>query len=286
LAGIVIGLLRRVRVFMVGQTRRSMRPKVAGSAADPLVMAHDLAALPSSGLHAQLSGDAHLLNPGGYASLGRDLVFDLNDFDETHVGPFEWDVKRLATSVEIAGRQRDLSRGERKDLVRALVSAYRTAIREFASMGDLDVWYSRLDARAMIEALRADRDRKQTKGLRRAVGKARSNDGRRALSTLTRSVDGEPRFVSEPPLIVPLADLAVPDEGTSLVRDVLRGYARSLPHDRLVLLERFHPVDVAQKVVGVRSVATPCWTALLLGRDHHDPPLLQPKEQRPPCSTG
>src|SRR5262249_48064914 len=150
-----------------------------------LVMAHDLAAQPNSGLLAQLSGDAHLVNFGGFASPERNLVFDLNDFDETLTGPFEWDVKRLATSVEIAGRAPELDDAERAILVRGVVRAYRAAIREFASMGELDLWYARLDAGAMIEALRADHDRKLTKQLRRAIAKARSNDGVRAVSKLT-----------------------------------------------------------------------------------------------------
>jgi uncharacterized protein (DUF2252 family) len=241
------------------------------------VMAHDLAARPSTGLHTQLSGDAHLSNFGGFASPDRDLVFDLNDFDETLEGPFEWDVKRLAASFEIAARQRDFSAADRSTAVLGVVRAYRDAIRQFATMGDLDVWYARLNAQAMVAKLRAAHDAKLAKTLKRTAAKARLNDGRRALATLTREVDGEPRIVSEPPLIVPVSELA--DDGTeAYVRASFRSYRRSLPSDRRVLLEQFHYVDLARKVVGVGSVGTRCWILLMLGRDERDPLFLQFKE--------
>jgi uncharacterized protein (DUF2252 family) len=243
----------------------------------PAVMARDLASMPSAGLRVQLSGDAHLLNFGGFASPERDLVFDLNDFDETLEGPFEWDVKRLGASVEIAARERGFGSSDRRAAVIAVARAYRQAIRQFATMGDLDVWYARLDARTMLDELRAGHDAKLTKSLKRAVVKARSNDGRRALATLTYEVEGELRIVSEPPLIVPLAEL-VEDDVEATVHAVFRGYRRSLPGDRRVLLERFRYVDLARKVVGVGSVGTRCWVLLMLGRDEHDPLFLQIKE--------
>ena len=174
-----------------------------GSAA---VMAHDLASLPNTGLHAQLSGDAHLLNFGGFATPERELVFDLNDFDETLVGPFEWDVKRLAASFEIAARERNFSTSERMNAVLGVVRAYREAVRQFAAAGELDVWYARLDVRSIVSELNAGHDQKLAKTLKRSAAKARANDGARALSTLTREIDGAPHFVSEPPLIVPLTD--------------------------------------------------------------------------------
>ena len=244
------------------------------------VMTHDLSRLPNVDLRAQLSGDAHLLNFGGFASAERDLVFDLNDFDETSPGPFEWDVKRLAASFEITARGRDFNNTERSAAVLGVVRAYREAIRQFAGMGDLDVWYARLDARSMIASLRAGHDTKLAKQLGRSADKARSNDGRRELAKLTRVVDGDVRIASQPPLIVPLSELTADDTESSL-RALLRDYAQSLSPDRRVLLDRFRPVDFARKVVGVGSVGTRCWIMLMLGRDEHDPLFLQIKEANP-----
>jgi uncharacterized protein (DUF2252 family) len=245
-----------------------------GSAA---VMAHDLASLPNSGLHAQLSGDAHLLNFGGFASPERGMVFDLNDFDETLAGPFEWDVKRLAASFEIAARARNFRKSERLNAVLGVVRAYREAVREFAAIGDLDVWYARLDVGSIVKELKAEHDQKLAKTVTRSVAKARANDGMRALSTLTRQVDGSPLFVSEPPLIVPLAELAT-ENAEAPLRAIYRSYRHSLPADRRLLLERFRYIDSARKVVGVGSVGTRCWVLLMLGRDEHDPLFLQMKE--------
>jgi uncharacterized protein (DUF2252 family) len=241
------------------------------------VMAHDLASTPSSGLRAQLSGDAHLSNFGAFASPERDLVFDLNDFDETLPGPFEWDVKRLAASLEVAGRERSFDDAERAAAVTGAVRAYRRAMRGFAALGDLDVWYARLDARAIADRLREAHDVKLMKSLRHIVAKARAYDGRRQLATLTHEVDGEPRIVSEPPLIVPLAELGA-QSTESLLRLVVDAYDRSLPADRRVLLGRYRLVDLARKVAGVGSVGTRCWIVLLLGRDERDPLFLQVKE--------
>jgi uncharacterized protein (DUF2252 family) len=241
------------------------------------VMAHDLASTPASGLRAQLAGDAHLFNFGGFASAERDLVFDLNDFDETLPGPFEWDVKRLAASLEIAGRERGFGKAERATAVSAAVRAYRKAMKGFAALGDLDVWYARLDARTIAGRLRTAHDPKLVKGLRRTVAKAQSNDGRRGLATLTRAVDGEPRIISDPPLIVPLAELGMPSD-ESLLREVFAEYRRSLAPDRRVLFGRYRYVDLARKVVGIGSVGTQSWIVLLLGRDGRDPLFLQVKE--------
>jgi uncharacterized protein (DUF2252 family) len=241
------------------------------------VMAHDLASTPTSGLNAQLAGDAHLSNFGGFGSPDRDLVFDVNDFDETLPGPFEWDVKRLATSLEIAGRERGFGKSDRASVLTAAVRAYREAMRGFAALGDLDVWYARLDARTVVSRLRTEHDPKLVKGLQRAVSKARSNDGRRALKTLTHAVDGEPRIVSEPPLIVPLAELGTTSP-EPLLRRVFAGYRRSVAPDRKALLDRYRYVDLARKVVGIGSVGTQCWIVLFLGRDGDDPLFLQVKE--------
>jgi uncharacterized protein (DUF2252 family) len=172
------------------------------------VMARDLGPTANSGLSVQLSGDAHLLNFGGFASPERDLVFDLNDFDETLAGPFEWDVKRLAASFEIAGRERNFSEVERKEAVLTAVRSYRQAMRRFAAMGDLDVWYARLDAKEIDEDLRLKRSRKRESTLRRSEANAYWHDQMHALAELTREVDGEPRIVSDPPLLVPISELA------------------------------------------------------------------------------
>ena len=217
------------------------------------------------------------MNFGGFASPERDLVFDLNDFDETLPGPFEWDVKRLAASVEIAGRERAFKKSDRTNAVLESVNAYRCAITRFAAMGDLAVWYARLDVAAIVGELQAAHDRKLAKSLALTAAKAESNDSMRALSTLTRDVDGEPRIVSEPPLIVPLAELAAGDE-EAVIPAVFRSYRRSLPKDRRVLLDRFRRVDIARKVVGVGSVGTQCWILLMVGRDDSDPLFLQLKE--------
>ena len=241
------------------------------------VMARDLAELPNTGLGVQLCGDAHLLNFGGFASPERNLVFDLNDFDETLPGPFEWDVKRLSASLEVAARSRGFDDSARSAAVLAGVGAYRKAIQQFATMGDLDVWYARLDAQSLLDQLRSEHDTKLAKSLGHAVAKARWNDGHRALATLTHDVDGEPRFVSQPPLIVPLAELGDDSVEPSL-RSLFRSYARSLQADRRVLLERFRYVDLAHKVVGVGSVGTRCWVMLRVGRDVGDPLFLQVKE--------
>jgi uncharacterized protein (DUF2252 family) len=246
------------------------------------IMAADLASTPQAGLRAQVCGDAHLSNFGTYASPERDLVFDLNDFDETLAGPFEWDVKRLATSFEIAGRHRGFDERDRRRVVLGLVRAYRQAIRQFAAMGDLAVWYARLDASSVAAELRARHDRKLGKTLHRSATTAESHDSRQAFAQLTHEVNGAPTIVSRPPLIVPLAELLEQqqerDDIESSLRAIFRRYRHSLPHDRRVLLERFRYVDAARKVVGVGSVGTRCFILLMLGRDEHDPLLLQIKE--------
>jgi hypothetical protein len=241
------------------------------------VMAHDLGAGARTRLRTKLCGDAHLMNFGGFASPERDLVFDLNDFDETLPGPFEWDVKRLAASIEIAGRQRAFKKSDRSNAVLGAVSAYRGAMTQFAAMGNVGVWYARLDVAAILGKLQAAHDRKLAKSLRRTAAKGESNDSMRALSTLTRKVDGQPRIVSEPPLIVPLSEMPGGDPEAVISAD-LRSYRRSLADDRRVLLDRFRRVDIARKVVGVGSVGTQCWIALMLGRDDRDPLFLQLKE--------
>jgi uncharacterized protein (DUF2252 family) len=248
-----------------------------GSAA---VMAADLAGTPTSGLHAQLCGDAHLANFGLYATPERRLVFDINDFDETLPGPFEWDVKRLAASISVAGQANGHHRRERRATVRATVRAYRQAIRAFAGQSDLAVWYAKVDAEQLVRDLAprmSAQTRKRTKaGLRRA----HTRDNADALRKLTTTVDGRVQFINDPPLIVPLADLltgvdaAAAEQG---LRDVLRAYRSTLPEDRRHLIEQFRLVDLARKVVGVGSVGTRAYVLLMLGRDS-DPLILQAKQ--------
>jgi uncharacterized protein (DUF2252 family) len=246
------------------------------------LMAHDLSSTTSSGLETQLCGDAHLANFGGFATPERDLVLDVNDFDETLPGPFEWDLKRLAASFEIAGRNRGFTASECRESVLAVVRSYREAMREFAAMGNMEVWYSRLSVPALAAQLRAQRDTKQADAVDAGIAKARTKDSLKAFAKLTEVVDGERRIRSDPPLIVRLTDLVEgisdPEAVVDLVRAVIRDYRQTLQSDRRHLLESFRLVDVAHKVVGVGSVGTRCWIVLMVGRDGDDPLFLQMKE--------
>jgi uncharacterized protein (DUF2252 family) len=248
------------------------------------VMAHDLASTPRAGLNVQLCGDAHLANFGGFASPERAMVFDLNDFDETLPGPFEWDVKRLAASFEIASRHRNLGTKERRTVVVTALRSYREATRRFAAMRNLDIWYAQQDIASLEAELRSRHDVAQARAVARSAAKARTKDSMKAFSRLTEEVDGVPRIVSDPPLIVPIAELVEKDDAAELedaLQDLVRAYRRTLQGDRRKLLERFRYVDLARKVVGVGSVGTRCWIMLMLGRDDRDPLFLQVKEARP-----
>jgi uncharacterized protein (DUF2252 family) len=248
-----------------------------GSAA---VMASDLATTPVSGIRVQLCGDAHLSNFGGYASPDRTLVFDLNDFDETLPGPWEWDVKRLVSSVEIAARDRGYGDRKRRRIVVGTARAYRTAMRRFAATGLLDVWYSRITVTDIRDSLGSFAGSRDLQEFDRQVEKAVRKDSTRATSKLTELVDGRPRFRSDPPLLVPVSDLLDPEANLLLedvVREALRSYRRSLPTSRRHLLEQFRYGDVARKVVGVGSVGTRAWALLMLGVDD-EPLVLQLKE--------
>jgi uncharacterized protein (DUF2252 family) len=245
------------------------------------IMAADLAATPSSGFRVQLCGDAHLSNFGGFASPERDLIFSVNDFDETLPGPWEWDVKRLAASLAVAGRERGFEARERGAIVTAAVSRYREAMREFAGQRHLDVWYARLDVARMLDIWGQEAKRKQIHRFDRVIGRAHTKDSLRALAKFCHDVDGEPRIMSDPPLIVPIDELLSGEERANFERaaeDALSGYRRSLPRERQHLLEGFRYAHLARKVVGVGSVGTRCWILLLLGRDHDDPLFLQLKE--------
>ncbi len=249
-----------------------------------LVMASDLSATPNTGLRVQLCGDAHLSNFGAFGTPERRLVFDINDFDETLPGPFEWDVKRLAASLEVAGRDRGFTPDERGTVVRAGVESYCSAMTAFAAMGNLEVFYARLDIDEALAAFQASVPKKLVRRADKAVAKARTKDSHQALSKLTRRVDGESRIVADPPLIVPLRDLAPAervDEFMGWVRSQMRVYRRTLAVDRRQLLERYRLVDLARKVVGVGSVGSRAYIALLVGRDGQDPLFLQFKEAQP-----
>jgi uncharacterized protein (DUF2252 family) len=248
------------------------------------VMASDLASTPRSGLNVQLCGDAHLSNFGGFASPERDLVFDVNDFDETLPGPWEWDVKRLAASIAIAGRERGFDAKERTQTVRAAVAQYREAMRRIAGLRDLDVWYSRIGRAELLARFEEEPSAQQLKTFRKTTEKAKTKDSARAFERLAHTVDGDPQIISDPPLIVRVEDL-LPAVHAQEFRDgmheLLRAYRASLPHDRRHLLERYRFVDLARKVVGVGSVGTRAWVVLMLGRDENDPLFLQCKEAQP-----
>ena len=244
-----------------------------------VIMASDLAATPSSGLQVQLAGDAHLANFGGFGSPERDLVFDLDDFDETLPGPWEWDVKRLAASIEVAGRDRDFDAGQRRAIVLASVGEYRRAMREFAAMSSLDVWYALLDAAKIQARWGGLKDGKKI-GVDFSLAHARDNP--RAVEKLTRRVKGQLRIASHPPLVVPVEDLSS-GEGDHLqtvqrFQDYLLAYKKTLQDDRRSLLDQYHYVHMARKVVGVGSVGARAWIILLAGRDDEDLLFLQYKE--------
>jgi uncharacterized protein (DUF2252 family) len=253
------------------------------------VMAADLSATPTAGLAVQLCGDAHLSNFGGYSSPERTLVFDLNDFDETLPGPFEYDVKRLAASVTVAARNNAFSKSDVRDATLASVAAYREAMKDFAGMGLLEIWYSRLSGDDVLQLARGGRKRagrkagkRIVKSAERQIDKAYTRDSLQALSKLAERVDGEYRIVSVPPTVVPARDLPADygagQELTELVVAQLRGFRTTLQGDRRHLLDGFRLVDVARKVVGVGSVGTRAFIGLLEGRDQDDPLFLQVKE--------
>ena len=245
------------------------------------VMAADLAPMPRTGLDVQLCGDAHLANFGVFASPDRAMVFDLNDFDETHPGPFEWDLRRLVASFEVAARDRSFDDPQRVQIVADSVLSYVSAMRQYSTMSNLEVWYDRLtvDDIAQRWAARASDD--VLKRFRRNVDKARSKDRIRAFDKLIEVTDSTPRFRSDPPVLVPVRELATGAEHAALMKAVdesLKLYRRTLAPDRRLLMDRYRFVDLARKVVGVGSVGTRCWVALLIGNDETDPLFLQVKE--------
>ena len=249
-----------------------------------LIMAADVADGPTSGSRVQLCGDAHLSNFGGFASPDRRMVFDVNDFDETIPGPWEWDVMRLAASIAVAGRERGIGRKDRRAILLSALGRYRTAMRELAAMHVLDVWYSRLDERDLADLL-SGASTATAKRVAKVGAKGRAKDSARAFAKLTHTVDGAPRIAADPPLIVPAEDLVgealSPREIESTIESIVEAYRETLPDARRRLLDRFRYVHMARKVVGVGSVGTRAWVVLLLGRDSGDPLFLQAKEAQP-----
>jgi len=246
-----------------------------------LIMASDLARTPSSGLTVQACGDAHLSNFGMFGSPERKLVFDVNDFDETLPGPWEWDVKRLAASVEIAARERGFSDTERRTAVLTAGESYRKSMLEFAQMRNLDLWYRHLDVDEALAGHQAELTKVGRKRTSKEVAKAKTRDSLDAFNKLTTVVDGERRIISTPPTLVPIEELLPPTESNYLadnLKHLLASYRRSLQNDRKHLLDEFRFVQIARKVVGVGSVGTRAWIILYLGRDGDDPLFLQAKE--------
>ena len=254
-----------------------------------LPMAADLCTTPASGLRVQLCGDAHLSNFGAFASPERRLVFDVNDFDETLPGPFEWDVKRLAASLAVAGRDNGFSRKDRRRVVLAGAESYRTAMRTFAQQHFIDVWYAHLDIEDAIGQFRSQLKAKGYKLTEKLMAKAHTRDSMQALGKLTTMVDGRRRIISDPPLIEPVeevfADLQA-DAIYELIGAVLGKYRRTLQSDRRLLLEYFSLVQVARKVVGVGSVGTRAWIVLMEGADGTEPLFLQAKEAQSSVLVG
>ena len=247
-----------------------------------LPMASDLSTTPVTGLAVQACGDAHLSNFGVFGSAERRLVFDVNDFDETTPGPWEWDVKRLAASLEVAARENGFPGKKRRAIVATAVAQYRNAMRSFADMTNLEVWYATADMDLLRQQNPAQLKARQRKAVDKGLAKARTKDSMQAVDKLTHMVDGKPKIIADPPLIVP-ADQLIPDEidrkrFEGLISDLVAGYRRTRETDRRYLLEQYEFCDMAHKVVGVGSVGTRCWIVLMLGRDTGDPLFLQVKE--------
>jgi uncharacterized protein (DUF2252 family) len=254
-----------------------------------LIMATDLARTPDSGLQVQLCGDAHMSNFGIYASPERRLVFDINDFDETHPGPFEWDVKRLAASLAVAGRDNGFSSKERRKIVLAAVAGYRLSMIEFAEQGNLSVWYSQANMVDLLAQIGDQLDARRKASTRAALDKAAHRDSVQALAKLTHMVDGRARILSQPPLLVPVEEMLDGQESSTTYEQLgalLRSYRRTLQWDRRHLLEQYELVQLARKVVGVGSVGTRAWILLFEGVDGADPLFLQAKEAQASVLAG
>ena len=254
-----------------------------------LPMAADLAGTPASGLRVQLCGDAHLSNFGAFASPERRLVFDVNDFDETLPGPFEWDVKRLAASLAVAGRDNGFPAKDRRKIILAAAEGYRTAMRGFAEQPFLQVWYAHLDIEPALSEFRSQVKASRLKEAQKLLAKAHTADSTKALGKLTAMVDGQRRIISDPPMIVPVEEVFADVQADAiyqLINSVLGKYRRTLQSDRRHLLEQFTMVQLARKVVGVGSVGTRAWILLMDAGDGVEPLFLQAKEAQPSVLAG
>jgi uncharacterized protein (DUF2252 family) len=247
-----------------------------------LPMASDLASTPATGIIVQACGDAHLSNFGLFGSPERKLLFDVNDFDETVPAPWEWDVKRLAASLEVAARENGFSDKDRRKIVLASAKRYREVMRQLSGESNLDVWYTQVDIEDLRQQAAGRLQARQRKVVDKGLAKARTRDSMQELRKLTRIEDGRPQIVSDPPVIIPIRDLLGGQiDGVDFeaqLRGLVGKYRRTLQPDRRVLLEQFEFTDMARKVVGVGSVGTRCWIILMLGRDDDDPLFLQVKE--------
>ena len=251
-----------------------------------LIMAADLAVTPQSGVTVQLCGDAHLSNFGLFGSPERRMLFDINDFDETLPGPWEWDVKRLAASFEVMGRDRGFSPADRRDIVMAGVKEYRERMQEAAGMRSLEAWYEHLEAGMLLKLVRKEVrvkrvSKKEARATEEMVAKARTRDSTRVFAKRTDEVGGELRIVGDPPLIIPIEDLIQPgsewEDPAPMIKKLLSSYRRTLGRQHHPV-EEYRYAHVAYKMVGVGSVGTRCYIMLMLGRDHNDPLFLQVKE--------
>jgi len=254
-----------------------------------LVMATDLARTPNSGIEVQLCGDAHMSNFGIYASPERRLVFDINDFDETHPGPFEWDVKRLAASLAVAAGDNGFTAKKRRKIVLAAAAGYRQSMIDFAGQGNLAVWYSHANMDDILTQIGDQLDAKRKARTQAALNKAHNRDSLQALAKLTTMVDGRARILSQPPLLVPVEELWGQAEATASyeqLRNLISSYRRTLQWDRRHLVEQFKLVQVARKVVGVGSVGTRAWILLFEGLGGGDPLFLQAKEAQASVLSG
>src|SRR5215210_4543142 len=265
----------RIQDLLPIRYSRMMASPFAFMRGSAIVMANDLASTPKSGIQSQLCGDAHLSNFGLYASPERALLFDLNDFDETLPGPWEWDVKRLAASFVVAGRDNGFDAADCREAAQTSAASYRQRMAEFSQMGELEVWYLRVGEEEAFDLLSAARTKKTAKKVNRTVRKAHGHDSLQALSKLTKIVDGRRTMIDDPPLLVRIPE---GDEIRVQVNAILESYKRTLQEDRRHLLDRFRFVDAARKVVGVGSVGTRAYVVLLEGRDENDPLFLQVKE--------
>ena len=255
-----------------------------------LIMASDLSNTPTTGMNVQLCGDAHISNFGLFSSPERRTVFDINDFDETLPGPWEWDIKRLAASVEICGRDNGFKKKQRRTAVLACVQGYREGMRKFADMGNLDVWYAHLDVDTLYDQVATDISAKKAKNATKVLNKAKRKNSARAIEKLTEINDGKLRIISEPPLIVPMRDLITSraekwfaerfDEEAlgRLMHGILAEYRMTVPSDKRQLIDMYEPVDMAHKVVGVGSVGTRAWIIVMRGSSENDSLVLQVKE--------